>query len=82
MTDKRFWELVKKIGWGTKSTDYEKLGVDLVYYINDKEELFDLRSISMEKRVLLNDVIYDKDHKMRIDTSLRFWGGDDSYWDF
>lgn len=85
MTEERFWYLVSKIGWGTKSTDYRQLGIELALYIKDEHEVKDLRSISNSMKDKLANVIFV--FLARLDAkgetvSYHYWGGDDSFWDF
>lgn len=79
MTEDRFWKLVEKIGWKTKSFDTDKLGIDLLNYVTDVQEIKDMREISGELRNRIDPIVYNYAEKH---PKFHFWGGDDSFWDF
>jgi hypothetical protein len=82
MTEDRYWRIVDKLGWGTKSTDINKLGEELLNHIQDIEDIKYMRDYTQIFKDELDKIIYSKSHELLIDEKLHFWGGDDSYWDF
>lgn len=81
MTDKRFWFLVEKIGWGTISTDYRKLGWKLLTLIDNINEINEMKTLSKKFQAQLINKFYDKNWNLN-DNIIQYWGGDDSFWDF
>ena len=55
--NKDFWEIVDKLGWGRKSTDYNELGKKLMLFIEEKSDINRLRTISKQKRKTIADII-------------------------
>lgn len=75
--NKDFWEIVDKLGWGRKSTDYNELGKKLMLFIEEKSDINRLRTISKQKRKTIADIIDNTNLNLNL-----WWGGDDSFWDF
>lgn len=81
MTDKKFWKIVKKLGWGTLSTDSDVVGLKLAHLVDSIDDIKEMHDISRLKREELSNVI-DKFMENPRNKKYRYWGGDDSYWDF
>jgi len=82
MTEEKYWKIVDKIGWGRNSVDYRKLGEELLQHIQEIEDVEHIRKWTKHFRSELDKILYDSKHNMIVDEKYRFWGGDDSYWDF
>ena len=74
-----FWKIVEIIGWG-KSTDHQKLGEKLLYFVKNVNEIDTLTRIAIQKRETLKDVI--NAYRKTYNDLPHYWGGDDSFWDF
>lgn len=82
MTKEKFWKIVDKLGWGTKSVDYEKLGMELLQHVSNKNEIMDMKTMAQDYRLALYCVIENFMDSEKKYTKYGFWGGDDSFWDF
>lgn len=79
MTDKRFWYLVDKIGWHNSDYDIKRLGVLLITYAHNIDEINEMREIAWKKRNDISQSVSDYGCK---NPKQHYWGGDDSFWDF
>jgi len=77
------WYMIDCIGWGTKSTDYEKLRDQLHEYFCP-EDIKDLKEFVNDRRKELVKRLgeFVDMHDMLDSDKRTFWGtGDDSFWD-
>ena len=80
--EQNFWYILNKLGWGTKSTNYNDLGEQLTQYIKKVEDIERLRRISQTFREELSSKIDMFRKSDNWSEKYHYWGGDDSYWDF